>query len=225
MSAFQRYAVYYLPDDPKLQRFGAEWLGWDVETGEPVAHLDAGVQLEEITATPRKYGFHGTLKPPFRLAEGTRRADLETAVAAIAATAPPVKVAGLVPATVGSFLALVPTGDTGPLGALAARLVTELDGFRAPATPAELTRRRRPGLSERQDALLLAWGYPYVLDEFRFHITLTGALAPGTLEAAGKEAARLLPDLPRPFTLGSIALSGERPDGMFQTLHRYALSG
>jgi hypothetical protein len=32
-------------------------------------------------------------------------------------------------------------------------------------------------LSERQRALLIEWGYPYVFDEFRFHMTLSSSLA------------------------------------------------
>src|SRR5438445_432365 len=33
------------------------------------------------------------------------------------------------------------------------------------------------GLSARQAELLARWGYPYVHDEFRFHMTLTGPIA------------------------------------------------
>ncbi|CAN0604442.1 unnamed protein product, partial [Ectocarpus sp. 12 AP-2014] len=66
MSMFQRYAVYYLPDDADLAAFGAAWLGWDVEAGAmcPRPEIDS---LDEATATPQQYGFHGTLKPPFQL--------------------------------------------------------------------------------------------------------------------------------------------------------------
>lgn len=217
--------MYYLPDDDAFATFGAAWLGWDVDRGMPVPHLEADVDLDAITATPRKYGFHGTLKPPFRLAEGTTAEGLLQAVADLAATAPPVTLEALKIAQIGSFLALVPAGGTEGLAALAGRIVTELDHFRAPAREAELARRRKAGLSARQDELLLKWGYPYVLDEFRFHLTLSGSLDPEALAAARAAAADLLPDLPRPYPITSIALAGERSDGMFQTIHRYALSG
>ena len=38
---------------------------------------------------------------------------------------------------------------------------------------AELARRNPASLTPRQRELLKTWGYPYVLDEFRFHLTLT----------------------------------------------------
>ena len=75
MSGFQRYAIYHVPDDPELAGFGAKWLGWDIVTGGPVARpVDAGDP--SVVASPRKYGFHGTLKPPFRLSEGKRVEEL-----------------------------------------------------------------------------------------------------------------------------------------------------
>ena len=50
--------------------------------------------------------------------------------------------------------------------------------FARPPGAAELERRRKAGLSAAQEKMLLRWGYPYVLDEFRFHLTLTGRLQP-----------------------------------------------
>ena len=60
---------------------------------------------------------------------------------------------------------------------LADRCVVEFDEFRRPAGDAELARRRGAGLTPRQDELLLRWGYPYVLEQWRFHLTLTARLA------------------------------------------------
>ena len=45
------------------------------------------------------------------------------------------------------------------------------------------TQHGKSGLTDRQEALLTQWGYPYVMEEFRFHITLTGALDPAHLDA------------------------------------------
>jgi hypothetical protein len=103
--------------------------------------------------------------------------------------------------------------------------VRDLDGFRAPASDAELARRRKAGLSPRQDALLIRWGYPYVFEEFRFHLTLTGKLPGETLPLWTQTLARYLPDLPAPFVVDQIALCGEREDGRFEMLHRYTLAG
>lgn len=221
MSEHQRYAIYYLPPaGSALARFGAAWLGWDV---------DRAVALEsrapDLTETPRKYGFHGTLKPPFRLAEGRDRAGLEDAASSLAAGLAPVRLAGMALLRLGRFFALTPVGDVGALGALAAACVRELDGFRAPASQEELARRRAKGLSPTQEAHLLAWGYPYVMDQFRFHLTLTGRVPRSALAEAQARIEAALPNLPEPFDITEIALVGERPDGRFETLKRYALGG
>ncbi|MYF89607.1 MAG: DUF1045 domain-containing protein, partial [Boseongicola sp. SB0676_bin_33] len=123
------------------------------------------------------------------------------------------------------FLALTPVGDAPALQCLAHNLVAELDWLRATPTGAELARRRAARLTSSQEANLLRWGYPYVMDEFRFHMTLTGKLT-GTRCLLAETAIRnRLPELPRPFDMAEIALVGERADGMFHTLNRYALIG
>jgi putative phosphonate metabolism protein len=224
MSDFQRFAIYYLPDDRALAAFGARWLGWDVEAGAAVAHPSVE-GIEGFTATPRKYGFHGTLKPPFRLADGTDADGLADDLTRFAARTAPVQIDGLELSKIGKFLALVPEGDTAALADLAFACVRDFDHFRRPAEAAELELRRASGLTPRQDALLLEWGYPYVADEFRFHLTLTGKLDPADQATAFEAVQSHLPDLPRPYHISSVALAGERADGRFQLIHRYALTG
>lgn len=219
-----RYAVYYVPAPGALATFGADWLGWDVVEGGPVAQA-ALPGLADITATPRKYGFHGTLKPPFRLAEGENVAALQAALEVFAAGHAPACCAGLELARLGGFLALIPRGDVAELATLAGACVTELDRFRAPATPQEITRRRSAGLTPEQDAHLLAWGYPYVLDQFRFHLTLSGKLDRVALEHWHAHLTSALPALPEPFCIDALTLVGERSDGAFEVVHRYALTG
>ena len=224
MSDFQRYAVYYLPDDADLASFGASWLGWDVARGTRCDHPDAR-GVERFTETPRNYGFHGTLKPPFRLAEDTTFDGLARSVADLAGRHRAIRLDGLRLARIGQFLALVPEGDTTALNRLAFSAITELDRFRSPPSDVELARRRSAGLTPKQDALLVQWGYPYVAEEFRFHLTLTGKLDTDDLEAARQVLATRLPHLPNPFVIGSIALVGEDAEGMFHLIHRYALTG
>lgn len=224
MSDFQRFAIYYLPEDRALAAFGAAWLGWDVETGKACAQ-PAVEGIADVTATPRKYGFHGTLKPPFRLSAGTEPAALHDALAQFAQTTAPVRLEGLQLSRIGRFLALVPEGDAAALAKLAFACVRLFDPFRHPPDTAELDRRRAAGLTPRQDALLLKWGYPYVAEEFRFHLTLTGKLDPSAQEAALAALETGLPALPRPYPITSIALTGERADGHFEMIHRYALTG
>lgn len=224
MSDFRRYAVYYLPDDAGLAAFGASWLGWDIGTGTVCGQPNVA-NIGRLTDQPRKYGFHGTLKPPFRLATGTAADDLASAVADVAKRSAPILLDGLSLTAIGSFLALVPKGDTRTLDRLAFRCVSDLDGFRRPPDAAERDRRRAGGLTQRQEALLGQWGYPYVGDEFRFHLTLTGKLTPDELSDVRVVLEGLLPPLPAPFAIDTIALVGEDREGMFRLIHRYALTG
>ncbi|NSY39931.1 DUF1045 domain-containing protein [Leisingera sp. ANG59] len=223
-----RYAIYYAPPaDADWSRFAASWLGWDMETGTRLPHPDiAGLDIGAITEVPRKYGLHATMKPPMRLAEGRTQAALEAACKTFASSHKPVRFEGLHLARLGRFLALRPTGDQSALNRLAANCVTELDMFRAPLSSEDLDRRRAAGLSPKQDENLTRWGYPYVLSQFRFHITLTGKLPKPDLPAV--EAAlneRLVPLLPAPLLIRDLALVGEAPDGSFHLIQRYALSG
>lgn len=184
-----RYALYAAPGTGTadatalaLRERAERWLGRSAD-GSPVIPGTAGgwtrADIDAITANARRYGFHATLKAPFRLSEGRTAAELDSAVARFAATRTAVSVPSLSLACLGAgFYALVPGEDAPGLRALAADAVSEFDGFRAPLTEAETARRRPERLSPRQRELLAAWGYPYVLDEFRFHLTLTDPVPP-----------------------------------------------
>lgn len=224
MPDFQRYAVYYLPDDAELAAFGASWLGWDITRGATVEQPDID-GIEEATRTPRKYGFHGTLKPPFHPADGSTIAKLQNDIATLASETSAVTLDGLTLSRIGSFLALVPLGDTRALASLAFACVARLDGHRGAASADELERRRAAGLTPRQDTLLVQWGYPYVADEFRFHLTLSGKLNEAVLDRIQDAAANALPQLRAPFHVGSVALVGECTDGTFREIRRYPLNG
>ena len=219
-----RYAIYYVPPTGPLADFGAAWLGWDSLTGREVPQFDIP-GLHEITTAPRKYGFHGTLKPPFRLTDGQTLGALENTAAALAQTLAPAVCDGLTLTRLGRFLALTPHGDVTGLQRVAGACVRELDVFRIPPTEAELAKRRKARLSARQDAYLSQWGYPYVFEEFRFHLTLTGKLPNHEVQLWMDQCLAHLPALPAPFILDQIALCGERPDGRFDLIHRYALTG
>jgi putative phosphonate metabolism protein len=226
MTGYRRYAVYYTPPPGALADFGASWLGWDVAAGKRADRTIDVEGAEDITATPRRYGFHATLKPPFRMAEGRDPAELRAAVAEIASATLPIRGARLHLERLGPFLALVPESDHAPFSRLADALVRDLDGFRLPPSDAEVARRRGTGLTPAQDGHLLRWGYPYVFEEFRFHMTLTGRLDPAT--AARVEAAlapALAEAIPAPFEITDVTLAGEDEDGYFHELHRYTLSG
>lgn len=224
---FTRYAIYFAPPaKADWTVFAIRWLGWDMESGTQVAHPPVdGVDVAAVTEVPRKYGLHATMKPPFRLRDGQSFEALQQACETLAANQAPVNLDGLEIARLGRFLALRPVGDTAALNALAAACVTELDRFRAPASESELARRRAANLTPEQDAHLIRWGYPYVLDAFRFHITLSGKLDKPTLAATETALqAHLGSLLPKPFQINDLALMGEAEDGRFHLIHRYALS-
>ena len=112
------------------------------------------------------------------------------------------------------------------LAALAAAAVARFDRFRVPSEPAELARRRAQRLTARQEALLQRWGYPHVMEEFRFHMTLTGALPEADLAAVEAALASVLaPLLPAPFIVDALTLLGADGEGRFHQIARVPLTG
>jgi hypothetical protein len=227
MTGIIRYAVYLVPKGP-LGEFGAAWLGWKIDVGQPAPQIDLARlprPLAALTEQPRRYGFHATIKPPFRLAADQTPQALDNAMAALCAELRPIDCDGLALTDLDGFLALVPTGDTAALDAMAAQVVRRLDPFRAPAPETEMARRRAPGLSPAQEANLLRWGYPYVMDEFQCHFTLTGRLSPGESAVLRPVLGPHLNPHTGPFLVDSLCLVGEQASGGFRLLHRHALSG
>jgi putative phosphonate metabolism protein len=227
--SYQRYAIYYTPQSGALARFGAAWLGWDMTTGTARAAPDVpGLEdpAHTLTETPRRYGFHATLKPPFRLAEGQTASALTDAVEALAKRLPPAHADALAVTRLGRFVALTVEGDSDEITACAASVVDALDCFRAPLTQADLERYGARPLSDRQRELLQHWGYPYVMEQFRFHMTLSSRLPVAKTRALQAALSSYLADmLPTPFTLDALTLAGEDTAGMFHTLSRHRLGG
>ncbi|WP_020177503.1 DUF1045 domain-containing protein [Methylopila sp. M107] len=176
-----RYAIYYAPPpESPLWTFGSAVLGYDAATAEPRPPLaPEGISTADwtaITAQPRRYGFHGTLKAPFRLAEGASEDDLVRAGHVFARKLRGFELPPLEIGPVATFAALKPLGRSEPLEAMAAKCVEAFEPFRAAPTPTEVARRLEAPLTERQMTYLERWGYPYVFEDFRFHMTLTGSL-------------------------------------------------
>jgi putative phosphonate metabolism protein len=166
-----RYALYFAPEEGSaLARFGWGWLGRAPESPEL---LPLPAHRAALVAEPRRYGFHGTLKPPFRLAEGTSRDELVKAAQAFAGRQRPFVEPPCVLAELHGFLALRPSLPSLSIAALADDCVRQFDRFRAPAGAEERRKRLAAPLTERQRGYVEAWGYPYVFEEFRLHLTLT----------------------------------------------------
>jgi len=216
---FVRYAVYFSPPrETPIQQFASRWFGRDTLTGEPCLRLAlegfSPEGLAAITASPARYGFHATLKAPFCLTAGTSYDDLLQSARSVAAKLRPIAPLRLKLAELSEFLALRPDGDDGPIGAIADACTKRLDHHRAPMDADERARRLTASLTQRQTRHLDQWGYPYVLDDFRFHMTLSkrlrepvrsrlfDALTPSVAEA-----------LATPFDLDSLCLFGDPGDG------------
>ncbi len=177
-----RYAIYFFPHGSSLlARFGASLLGYDAATGAEVEPPDHPLFHDPLslgyTASPRRYGFHGTLKAPFHLADGRTASELEDEIQAFAATQSSFDIT-LTLGLMQNFLALVLAEPSPAMDALAAACVRRFDLFRAPLTAEDRERRHPDQLTAEQVAALDQWGYPFVLDDFQFHMTLTGALEP-----------------------------------------------
>ncbi|MGL5010898.1 MAG: DUF1045 domain-containing protein, partial [Paracoccaceae bacterium] len=175
----KRYAVYYSPREGAFASRAAAWLGPDDVSGhggDLPAFAGLPVPWANLTAEPRRYGFHGTIRAPFRLAEGCRPDTITAAVSALARYLPPVRCDGLRLENLEGFLALTPEGCEAALLDLGARVVEATNDLRAPLTPDEIARRKPARLTQRQRDLMDLWGYPYVMEEFQFHLTLTSQL-------------------------------------------------
>lgn len=221
-----RYAVYFAPDRHSPWRtFGAHWLGRDEYDNSALPHPELAEmspgELAVITQEPRRYGFHATLKAPFHLTPGVDEAALVKRLATLALSLKPLALGPMRPAFLGHFMALVPAAPPATLFALAAACTEKLDDLRAPLQAAELVRRHTAPLDAREAELLARYGYPYVLDRFKLHMTLTGALEPAMAERVFNVLAPMTTRLnaEAPLWLDQICLFVERtPGAPFQRL-------
>jgi putative phosphonate metabolism protein len=180
MAPFPRYAIYYAPAQGSfLDQFGAEMLGYDAWIGAALPFASGVVEQvpdwRELTQDPRKYGFHATLKAPMSL-NGRRESELHAACADFARQPRPIPQITPVVNSISGFIAVIPETRSAELEQFAADCVRAFDPFRAPLTADDRARRNPPRLTPRQVEYLDRWGYPYVMEEFRFHMTLTGRL-------------------------------------------------
>ena len=218
---FSRYAIYYIPDLPLFQ-IGSDWLGWNSISGQETTLFS---DHRRITGRPRKYGFHATVKPPFTLESHSTQGDLQDAFQAFCATISPATGGTLKISRLGRFLAMTQDVQSKDVTQLAASTVSYFDRFRAPLSENDIEKRRRRRLTPQQDALMLRWGYPYVMQEFKFHMTLTGPLAPNEIDAVEQSAnTRFQEFIGQSLNMASLALLGEdRDSGRFHVIERLSL--
>ena len=180
-----RFAIYLSPQpgsegEPLLQA-AESWLGRSAipgttRPGANVVEEEDRTKIDPVTANARRYGFHATIVAPFRIAEGHDPDDLETIVRALAARHRPFGLALRLARLPGGFFALIPLERFAPLHALEADAVRATAPLKAPLTDRERAHRHPDRLTSRQRRLLDVYGYPYVLDEFLAHFTLTARI-------------------------------------------------
>jgi hypothetical protein len=175
-----RCAICFTPPaDDTLTIAAARWLRRDPYTGARIAWPVEGLVETDhafLTAAPRRIGFHVSLKAPFRIAIEHELSDVQTALTKFCRRVPPLTVDAVRIALIENFFALVPVTPSAELHELAADFVTVFDQYRSPTSDLDLARGDIGRLNGRQFANLMAWGHPYVLDQFRFHMTLTGPI-------------------------------------------------
>lgn len=213
----ERFAIYYAPSaTSNLWERAATWLGRDASDGEhfegPVAGIERA-RLLNLTQSANRYGFHATLKPPMALADGASEAELRTALTRFASQHRPIDLGRPKLGSIDRFLALL-IDDSEALQDFAAHVVEQFEPFRAPMSIKDRAARAAHGLSERQIELLDAYGYPYVFEEFRFHMTLSDRLDPAEAADVTEAAATwFTPVLDAPLVLDRLSLFHEADAG------------
>lgn len=206
-----RYAIYFTPaEESALCRFGSEIIGYDCYAGgaasgavwSPLVDLLSESDFTE----PRRYGFHATLRAPFELRDGTSLTALMSRARDFARTQQPVHLATLTPQRMGGFIALTCPAPPPELTSFAADCVRSFEPYRAPLSETDRQRRLQAKLSPRQTAYLDEWGYPYVLEEFKFHMTLTGNLPAEVADAVLDRITAAWAPVAGPVTLDAITV-------------------
>ncbi len=229
-----RYAIYFAPrPESAWWNFGSTWLGRDAVTGvagsATALPLSAGLGDQEpatLVDVPRQYGFHATLKPPFRLAAGRTAADVYFQAATLAPSLKPLPITPLSLAEIGSFIGLRAPQADADLMRLAAQCVVAFDYLRALQEESERVQRQQAGLTSRQTALLDQWGYPYVFEEFLFHLTLTNRVPPETRSRVMRALLPVIDDLnSEPLVLDALVIFEQHGNSPFRLTRRYGFNG
>ena len=224
-----RYAIYYVPHaSTPLWRFGSSVLGFDAVTFKEIGHPDHPIfqdpRTSTLTAAPRRYGFHATLKAPFGLATDRDEAGLEGELQRFCHGRPgfPLR---LKLEVLDGFFALVPSESSPEVARLAEDCVRIFDPFRAPMSAEDRERRRPERLSAREAEHLDRWGYPYVFEDFRFHMTLTGSMGFGDQIRFEPVLSALFGSIPPEVEIDAIALCRQEDrNARFRVVRRFAFT-
>lgn len=215
---FQRYAIYWTPEpDSNFAAFGKSWFAAPASFG-----LSSDLAARAVKS-PARYGLHATLKAPFRLHDGARESDLQQALDSFCAVRRAPKGGALMLARFQGYLGLVLSRKTSDIDWLAAECVTGFDRFRAPLDESDRDRREHHRLSPAEASFFETFGYPYVLSEFQFHVSLAGPLDDGELgQVAEALEPHVAPFMKEKLKIQSLSLLGEaNGGGAFEVISRH----
>ena len=237
MKKYSRYAIYYAPPkESSLEEFGRYWFGWDplnaklINNKHRINYLNRFgiknlINIDKNVLIPKKYGFHGTLIPPFKLNKNYSTNTLFKKTEEIAKKFKKFKFYKFKLKKINNFYAFVQNKKNNNINKLSNRLVRELFKFRSPLTKKEIDRRNPSKLSKLQLNILYKWGYPYIMSEFNFHMTLasevTGNKLYFELKKIEKNKEIILNEI---NNFDKIYIFGENQNGMFENLENFSLS-
>ena len=237
MKKYSRYAIYYAPPkESSLEEFGRYWFGWDplnaklINNKHRINYLNRFgiknlINIDKNVLIPKKYGFHGTLIPPFKLNKNYSTNTLFKKTEEIAKKFKKFKFYKFKLKKINNFYAFVQNKKNNNINKLSNRLVRELFKFRSPLTKKEIDRRNPSKLSKLQLSILYKWGYPYLMSEFNFHMTLasevTGNKLYSELKKIEKNKEIILNEI---NNFDKIYIFGENQKGMFENLENFSLS-
>ena len=224
---YERYAIYYAPlENSELDIFGKCWLGWDPYKGSQTTKSDFSKlpdfeKFSKFVVAPKQYGFHGTIKAPFRLKDGFTYNDLENQVGEISKQIHSFYLDQLIIKKLGNFIGLIPTNNL-KVNAVSNKFVKELDYLRDELSESEIKKRKPHKLTSNQKQLLFKWGYPYVFNEFKFHLTLTSKLNNVEIDDVFKSLQNILKQVNlSKINFNNICIFGQKSDEKFYFIKRF----
>ena len=224
---YKRYAIYYVPsENSELDLFGKCWLGWDpykgVETTKSdLSKLPSFKKFSSLVLTPKQYGFHGTIKAPFRLKNEYTYNDLENKVREISKQIHSFYFDQLIIKKLGNFIGLIPTNNL-KINAVSNKFVEELDYLRDELSESEIKKRKPHKLTSNQKQMLFKWGYPYVFNEFKFHLTLTSKLNVVEIDEVFRSLQNILKQVNlNKISFNNICIFGQKNDEKFYFVKRF----
>ena len=220
-----RYAIYFTPGpNHPLTAMAASWLGRDAFTGAEQAIPEDRIAW---VLSPRRYGFHATLKAPFRLAEGHTEDELLASFTAFCERRSSFVIPSITLSKIGPFFALTERGPVPELQAMGDGIVRHFESFRAPLSSTDIERRKPETLAPEERANLMLWGYPYVFETFRFHMTLTDTINDREAERVENELREhFASQIDQPLSVDGLAIFVEREPGTdFSILAYQPLTG